>query len=184
MMAREAHKAAFASLLGRDESFDGSSRGEDLLNFVHCGNLVNLPEIDVIGLQGAQGLVEIRLGSLAATLRGLSGQENILSEGRQDISIHLFRSSIPVYAGIVKIIDAEFVGAQGNGLRVLVAAHGKSAARLSDDRQLLTRSSQCPLWDVYRLYLARLGAARGRGKSGRCGNSEKSSASHIRSLPS
>src|SRR3989442_12923932 len=111
MMAREAHKAAFTSLLGRDESFDGSARREDLLNFVHGGNLVNLPEIDVIGLQGAQGLVEVRLGSLAAALRGLSGQENVLSEWRQDISIHLFRSSIPVEAGIVKIIDGELLSA-------------------------------------------------------------------------
>ena len=84
----------------------------------------------------------------------------------------------PSICGHCQIIDAEFVGAQGNGLGFLVAAQWESASRLSDDCQQLTRSSQCPLWDISRPCLARFGTTRGRGKSGRCGNRKKSSASH------
>ena len=178
MVARKAHEAAFAGLLGRFESFNGSAGRKDLLHLVHRGDLVNLPKVQVIRLQCAQGFFEVGLGSLARTLRGFRGEKNIFSEWRQHVSVDLFRFPIPVNPGAVKVVDAEFVGAKGNGLGVFVTAHRESPAGLADDRQPLSCLPKHSLGDVTRLQRALIRSARIHRESGRSGCCKEISTPH------
>ena len=148
MVACKANKAAFASFLGRFESFNGSVGREDLLHFVHRGDLVNLPQVYIISLQSPQGLLEVCLRPLARTLRGLSGEKNVLSEWSQYGAVDLFRFPLPVNPGVVEVIDAEFVSAKRNVLCVFVTAHRESTTSLTDDRQSLARFPEDPFGNV------------------------------------
>src|ERR1035437_533543 len=99
----------------------------------------------MIGLERAQRHLQICFGALAATLRRFGGQENILAEGWQHRAIDLLRFSVPVNARGVEIVDAEFIGAEGDGLSFIEAAQGKSSAGLADDGQPLTGLSESTL---------------------------------------
>ena len=67
-MSREPNEAAFASFLGRLESLDRTARPEDLLDFAHFTDLMDLPQVQVVGLESAQRFLEIRFGALSAAL--------------------------------------------------------------------------------------------------------------------
>src|SRR5450759_4195038 len=114
MMAREANKAALTRFLRRFEGFNCAAGSEDLLHLIQHPHLMNLPEIDVVRLQSPQGLFEIRFRALTSTLGRFRREKNVLPEWRQDISVDLFRSPVPVDPGGIEIVDAEFVGAQRN----------------------------------------------------------------------
>src|SRR6516162_7516108 len=148
MVACKANKAAFASFLGRFESFNGSAGREDLLHLVHRGDLVNLPQVYIISLQSSQGFLEVCHRSLARTLRGFRREEDLLSVWRQHVAVYLFRFPLPVNPGVVEVIDAEFVGAECNILCVLVTAQRESAASLTDDRQSLASFPEDPLGNI------------------------------------
>src|SRR5208282_2343047 len=107
----------------------------------------------------------------------------MLPEGRQHFSVHLFRFSLPVNPRAVEVIDAEFVGAQGDSFGVLVTAHWKSAAGLADDRQPFARFPEHPLGNVARLDLALIPAARVNRESGRSRCCKKRSSPHKSSPP-
>ena len=98
---------------------------------------MDLPEVQVVGLQRAQRFLEIGLRALAAAFRRFGGEEDLLAKWRQDVAVHLFRLAVPVDAGAIEVVDAEVVGAPGDRLGVLVAAHGEAAAGLPDDGELL-----------------------------------------------
>src|SRR6266571_2265144 len=148
MVACKANKTAFASLLGRFESFNGSAGREDLLHFVHRGDLVNLPQVYMISLQSPQGFLEVCLRPSARTLGGFRRQKDMLSVRRQHVSVDLFRFPLPVNPGVVKIIDPEFVGAQRNSLCIFVAAQRESTTSLTDDRQSLASFAEDPLGNI------------------------------------
>src|SRR6185437_13885104 len=133
VVAGEPNEATLPSLLGRLERFDCAARREDLLHFVHRADLVNLPKIDMVGLQGAQGLFYIRFRAFAAALWRLRRQKNILAKRREYVAVDLFGFSIPVNASGVEVIDAKFVSAQRKRFGVLVTAHRKPSAGLADD---------------------------------------------------
>jgi len=54
-----ADEAALAGLLRGDERFDRAAGREDLLDLRHLAHLVNLPQVEIIGLQRAQRLLEV-----------------------------------------------------------------------------------------------------------------------------
>src|SRR5437762_14196606 len=105
MVACKANKAAFASFLGRFESFNGSAGREDLLHFVHRGDLVNLPQVHIISLQSPQGLLEVCLRPLARTLRRLGGGKNVLPQGSQSGPRDWFRFPLPLIRALAQRVE-------------------------------------------------------------------------------
>ena len=55
----EADVAEFACLLGGESGFHGSARGEDAVGVFHADDLVELDEVDHVGLESAEGLFEL-----------------------------------------------------------------------------------------------------------------------------
>ena len=53
LVAGEADEAELAGLPRGDERLDGAARGEDALRVVHADDLVDLHQIDDVGLAGA-----------------------------------------------------------------------------------------------------------------------------------
>src|SRR5213080_317197 len=137
VVARKADEAAFAGFLGCFKSFNGSAGREDLLHLVHRRDLVNLPEVYIVSIQSPQGFLKVCLCTLARTSRRFRCKEDVFSERRQHLTIDLFRFPLPVNPGVVEVIDAKLVSAQSDGFGVFVAAQGKSAPSLADDRQSL-----------------------------------------------
>src|SRR5271156_3383753 len=96
----------------------------------------------MVGLEGAQRRSQICFSAQAGTLGRFRGEENVLAEWRQHRAIDLFRLAVPVNARGVEIVDAELVGAQGDGLGILKSAQGKAAAGLANDGEALAGFSQ------------------------------------------
>src|ERR1700690_4342464 len=95
-MAREADKSGLPCLLGCFKSLNGAARPEDLVDLSERTDLMNLPQIEMIGLHRAERLFQIRLGSLARALRGFCRHKDMLPEGRQDRTVDFFRTPVPV----------------------------------------------------------------------------------------
>src|ERR1700733_2036794 len=134
----------------------------------------------MVCLQRAQRRRQIRFGALTAALRRFCSQKNVLAERRQHRSINLFRFPVPVNARRIEIIDAKFIGPQGNRLRFFESTQGKPPAGLANDGQLLTGFSESALRYVPRFCLCAIGAPGESTQPGSCGSREKSPAAHSR----
>src|ERR1700741_3373570 len=69
LVARETDKADFPGLLGFQDSFHPAAFRKDAIRVGVANHLVKLEEIDPVGLQSAQGLVELACsGGLGASV--------------------------------------------------------------------------------------------------------------------
>ena len=133
VMAGEAEEAALAGLLRGFESFDGAAGTEDAVHIRLLLNAVHLPEIDVIGLQGLEGNVELVFGVFPDSFGALGGEEDILADVGEDIAVHLFGMSVPVRVGAIEVIQAEVVGVADVGAGgFLVTEQRQASAALAD----------------------------------------------------
>ena len=69
------HVPHFSLLFSLFQSFGCSAPSTKQLRIAIKRNAVNLPEVEAIGLQRAQRLLEIIFGALAAALRRLGGEK-------------------------------------------------------------------------------------------------------------
>src|SRR6185437_4178688 len=188
VVAGEPNEAALPSLLGGLERFDCTSWREDLLDFVHRADLVNLPKIHMIGLQGAQGFFYIRFRAFTAAFWRLGRQKNILAKRREYVAVDLFGFSIPINASCIEVINTKFIGAQRNRLRVFVTAHRKPSAGLADDGEFFAGFTKDTLWDLAGFQLIGFigertdSEAGGRGCRKKCSSSHDSSSISVRDL--
>ena len=58
-----------------DESFHGSALGEDRVDVFGQADVVELPEIDVVGVEELERLLDHAEGAVAGALLGLGGEE-------------------------------------------------------------------------------------------------------------
>src|SRR5207245_835395 len=104
-----ADESALARLLGGFEGFNGAARSENLLDFRQFTDLVDLPQIKIVGFHGTERSMQITFGAGAGSLGRLRRQKDVLAERRQNSSVNLFRLAVPVDPGIVEIIDPQVV---------------------------------------------------------------------------
>src|SRR5580704_19271086 len=112
----------------------------------------------MIRFKGAQRFFQILRGTLTGALRRLSRQKDPLAERRQHIPINLLGFSVPVDAGRIEVVDAEFVGAQGDRLGIFIAAHREATPGLAYDSQLFTGLAENAARNVPWFQLAGLSA--------------------------
>ncbi len=72
LVAGEAEKANLALLLGLEGAFDRTTAVEDPVGVVVVDDFVKLPEIEVVGAQTSQAVLEVRLSVLGAYGRSTS----------------------------------------------------------------------------------------------------------------
>src|SRR5258708_4708640 len=72
--AQETHPALRAGL---QERFEGASFGEDAVEVVLSPQIVQLPEIEMIGVQSAQAVVEKAQGAVPRTVVSLGSKEDL-----------------------------------------------------------------------------------------------------------
>src|SRR2546428_122277 len=77
MMAGQAQEADTTLRAGLQECFESSALGEDPLEVVLGPQVVQLPEIEVIGPESAQAVVEQAQGTVAATLVSFGSKEDV-----------------------------------------------------------------------------------------------------------
>ena len=58
-----------------EQGFHGSALGEDLVDVGHGADVVQLPEVDVIGLEQLERGLDHAHGSIAGPLLGLGGEK-------------------------------------------------------------------------------------------------------------
>ena len=83
-VAGEADVAHLALLLGLDKRLERSAGAEDLVDLGLGDHLVALPQIEVIGLHGAQRTFQLRHGFVARTQLGLGHEEDFLADAAGD----------------------------------------------------------------------------------------------------
>src|SRR5258708_39561642 len=101
-MGGESEETALAGFLRGFESFDRAAGTEDAVHIRLFLNAVHLPEIDVIGLQGLEGNMQLVLSIFPDSFGALGGQEDILAHFGEDVAIHLFGMSVPVRVRAIK----------------------------------------------------------------------------------
>lgn len=78
-VAGEADEAAFAGLLRFLQGFDGAAFGEGLVGVFEADAFVELPEVEVVGLEAAQGFIELfERGFFRATV-DFGHEENLVA---------------------------------------------------------------------------------------------------------
>ena len=76
-MPRESHESDLAILLGLFQEFHGPARGEHVVNVLHVHHVVDLVEVDIVGLQPRQALVQVQFAVAVGAIAGLRS-ENVL----------------------------------------------------------------------------------------------------------
>src|SRR5262249_37120123 len=157
-MAGEADEAALARLLGRLERLHRSARSEDAVDILLRAHVVHLPEIEMVGLQGAQRRRKLLLGFRSRLLRRLAGQENVLPDALESDAVRLLGAPAPIGARAIEVPQSEVVHAadvrRGLGDR-RVEVH--SSAALGDHLDLHSGLAERARRDVARLGLLRPG---------------------------
>ena len=95
-----------------DEGFHGAAFREDSVDLLGDANVVEQPEVEVIGLEEPEGLFDHFEGSVAAALPGLGGKENVVAAVLHDASYILLAPALgeSVSGGGVDQVDAEVEG--------------------------------------------------------------------------
>ena len=87
LVSGEADVAHFALRLGDLGGLDGAARLEDPLRVVVVVDLVELPEVQVVGAQAAQALVELFQGAVARPIADLRHEEDVVAMVGQDPAV-------------------------------------------------------------------------------------------------
>ncbi len=75
-VAGEADVADLARFFGGDSCFDGATRGEDAVGVFHADDLVELDEVDHVGLEAAEGLFELLVEGFGGAAVHLGHEED------------------------------------------------------------------------------------------------------------
>ena len=62
-----------------EQGFHGSALGEDLVDVGHGADIVQLPEVDVVGLEQLQRLFDHRHGAVARAFLGFGREERFVA---------------------------------------------------------------------------------------------------------
>ncbi len=73
-------------LPGLEEGMDGAVVGEDLIQLLHSADVVQLPEIQMVGLEGVQALFQELERSVPGPVVGLGGQEHLVPSSGHDLA--------------------------------------------------------------------------------------------------
>ena len=108
----DTEKADDLLVLHLGEGFHGAAVGEDGVDLLGDANVVEQPEVEVIGLHELEGLFDITEGAVAAALSALGGKEDVVAAVLHDASDVLLAPALgeSVSRGGVDEVDAEVEG--------------------------------------------------------------------------
>ena len=122
-----------------------------LLHFNHvvgdvCGaaEAVEIPDVDVIGVELAEALVEMLQHACFVVRLGFGGEYDLLALGAQGRAHHALVVAVLVVAGSIKVVDAEIYGALDD------AAIGGDHAAEPDGGDLEAGAAQGPVGELDR----------------------------------
>jgi len=100
-----------------DEGFHGSTFGEDGFDVLREADVVELPEIDVVGVEELEGLFDHAKGGFTGALLRLGGDEGFVAAVLQDAADVLLAPALgaSVDGGGVDVVDTEVEGALDDG---------------------------------------------------------------------
>ena len=120
-----------------DEGFHGSALGEDGVDVFGEADVVELPEIDVVGVEELEGLFDHAQGAFAGALLGLGGEEGLVAAGLHDAADVLLAPAVgaAVDGGGVDVVDAEVEGSldDGDGVVEVVGFFERGLAAEGED---------------------------------------------------
>ena len=151
-MAGEADEPDLARLFRLDQRLHRAALLEDAVRIVETQDLVMLHEIDVVGLQTLQGLLELRLRELlgaAVDLRHQEGLVAVAALGQRGAHAHLALAVVVVPA-VVEEIDAAVERRldQLDGQRCIDRRLADVGAAEADRRDLLAGAAEWPVEHV------------------------------------
>src|SRR5581483_2504237 len=123
----------------------------------------------------AKRFFEVGFGAFSGALRRLAGEEDVLSERRQNGSVDLFGFAVPIDAGAIEIVNAQVVGTLRDGFGFVEGNKRKPAACLSNDGELFAGLAEHAPGNVAGLGLVCSRGAGSYGDSRAGGSSKKSS---------
>ena len=177
----EPEEADLALLLGLEGVLECSSRLEDPLGVVVVVDLVELPEVEVIGLEPAQAVFEVGLGVLGGPAAALGHEEDLVAPAplRDRLAHPVLGLPVHVIPGVVEERDPFIDGAldQTDGILLVLRHRGVEPAQ-ADHGDLLAGPAKRPERDAAcTLVLGRLDLRRERphGQSRGTGLEERAS---------
>lgn len=130
VVAGEADVADFTLLFGLDEGFERAIGAEDLIGFMVAGDLVDLPEVDVVGAEAFELLLEAGHGFGFGVFLEFGHQDDLLAFGAgEGFAEDAIAFAFVVVVGGVEESDAEIAGAGDDAETFLFALdeHVKAA---------------------------------------------------------
>lgn len=139
----ETDEPDFAFLFGFEESFHCSARADRLFDFVDPHQVMQLVQVEVVGLECAQGVFQFLSCPVFVAHFGFAGEEDAVAVEALKSDAHFgFCLAIAVSGGYVEVIDSVvegFVEAVGTCFLVIM---DKGQAGESDDRYLAAGTSE------------------------------------------
>src|SRR2546425_4049325 len=99
----------FALLLGRKKGLGSSGWRQNLLDIIHRANGVKLVEIHMIGVETLQGTFQLLACTLCVSTHRLFCKEDLAAIWLQRLTEFVFRFTIEVRRGTVKIVHTSVV---------------------------------------------------------------------------
>ena len=117
VVAGDAEMPHHLLLLHLEQRFHGAALGEDLVDIVLRADVVQLPEVDVIGLEQLERLLDHAHGAVARALLGLGGEEGLVAALGHDLADVLLAPALraAVDGRRVDVVDAQVEGALDDG---------------------------------------------------------------------
>ena len=108
LVAGEAEEADLAVLQGLEAGVDGPVLGEDPVGVVVVDDLVELPEVEVVGLEPAEAVLQVRLGLLGGPAADLGHEEDLVAAAPlgQGLAHPLLGDAVVVVPAVVHEGDA------------------------------------------------------------------------------
>jgi hypothetical protein len=122
LVSGKADKADFALLLGVGESLGDTARGEDEFRVVIVDNLVNLPDIKMIGFQAAQGVFQLTHGDILAATVGadLGHDDHLIALAFERLADADLAVAVVIFPGVVEKIHAGIDGERNDLIHFLL----------------------------------------------------------------
>ena len=134
----EADEADLALLFRLQHRLGRAAGGEDAIRVVGEGHLVDLPEIEVVGLQPAQALLQLdhRVGRRAVVGAVLGHQEDLVAVAilRQRVPHAPFRLVVGILPGVVHEGDAVVDGGVNDAGGLVLRRHAEVKAAETEHR--------------------------------------------------
>ena len=145
-MARETDKADLAILLGLLHEFHGAARGEHVIDVLHVHHVVDLVEVDIVGLQPGQALVQVQFGVAVGAVAGLRS-ENVLvpRDTLQRDPVPSLAEPIRPRCRGVEVVDPGLIAVPDRAQSLgLVPVRADAPAAKAKDRHLQTGLPELP----------------------------------------